>query len=263
MSSAEYPQLKVEVANHTAVVTVNRAKALNALNVEVLYSLERVFKDLAMNKEVLGAIVTGDGDKAFIAGADIWAMQAMSQLEAKHFATFGHRVMDTIENFPHPVIAAVNGFALGGGCELALACDFIYAASEARLGLPEVNLGIFPGFGGTQRLVRAIGPQKAKELIFTARILSAEEAKEWGFVNLVCPLEDLIPTCQNTLQTIYSKGPVAIGMAKELVNAGANHTISEGLHLERNSFAAVFGTEDKTEGLAAFLEKRPAKFQGK
>lgn len=259
----DYPELALEIRERTAIVKINRPKALNALNRDVLCSLEKVFDDLRLNADVLGVIVTGEGDKAFVAGADIVAMQDMPILHAKHFADYGHKVMSSIENFPRPVIAAVNGFALGGGLELALACDFIYASQTAKLGLPEVNLGIFPGFGGTQRLTRAIGIQKAKELIFTAKMLSAEEGKAWGLVNEVLPADQLIAACEKTLKTIYGKGPVAISIAKELVNAGVNTSFDAGLHLERNSFAAVFGTDDKQEGMRAFVEKRPAAFQGK
>lgn len=259
----EYPSLLVEITDRTAIIKINRPKALNALNQEVLCSLRDVFKDLSITPNVLGVIITGEGDKAFVAGADIAAMQEMPILHAKYFAEFGHTVMDAIENFGRPVIAAVNGFALGGGLELALACDFIYAADTAKVGLPEVNLGIFPGFGGTQRLTRAIGPQKAKELIFTAKTLSAADAKDWGIINAVFPATELLEVCKKTLATIYSKGPVAVSLAKSLITAGAGGTIDAGLKLERASFATVFGTEDKAEGLKAFLEKRPAQFQGK
>ena len=260
---AEYANLTVDVRDHTAIVKINRPKALNALNLDVLCNLRDAFQALSLNADVLGVMVTGEGDKAFVAGADITAMQDMSVLNAKHFAEFGHAVMDAIENFPRPVIAAVNGFALGGGLELALACDFIYASETAKMGLPEVNLGIFPGFGGTQRLTRALGIHKAKELIFTAKMLSASEAKTWGLVNEVVAPADLIAACQKVLNTIYSKGPVAISLAKALVTAGANDSVAAGLKLERASFAAAFSTEDKVEGMAAFLEKRPAQFKGK
>lgn len=259
----QYPTLLVELRNHTALIKVNRPKALNALNREVLCDLHTAFKDLTLNPDVLGVIVTGEGDKAFVAGADIPSMQEMTVLHAKHFVDFGHSVMDAIERFPRPVIAAVNGFALGGGLELALACDFIYAAETARLGLPEVNLGIFPGFGGTQRLARTIGLAKAKELVFTARMLNAMEAKAWGIVNEVLKPEELLSACEKVLQGIYTKGPVAVSIVKEVMNAGANRTVESGLALERNSFPTVFSTDDKKEGMSAFLEKRPAVFKGK
>lgn len=259
----QYSTLLVELRNHTALIKVNRPKALNALNREVLCDLHTAFKDLALNPDVLGVIVTGEGDKAFVAGADIPSMQEMTVLHAKHFVDFGHSVMDAIERFPRPVIAAVNGFALGGGLELALACDFIYASETAKLGLPELNLGIFPGFGGTQRLSRAIGLAKAKELIFTARMLNAVEAKAWGIVNEVFKPEELLGACEKVLQGIYTKGPVAVSIVKEVMNAGANRTLESGLALERNSFPTVFSTDDKKEGMSAFLAKRPAQFKGK
>lgn len=260
---AEYPNLIVDIVDRTAIIKINRPKALNALNLEVLCNLRDVFKDLSINPKVLGVILTGEGEKAFVAGADIAAMQEMTVLNAKYFAEFGHTVMDAIENFSRPVIAAVNGFALGGGLELALSCDFIYASDAAKLGLPEVNLGIFPGFGGTQRLARAVGIHKAKELIYTAKMLTAADAKAIGLVNEVVPAADLLSTCQKVLETIYTKGPVAISVAKSLITAGANSSVEAGLKLEKHGFASVFSTEDKAEGMKAFVEKRPAQFKGK
>ena len=246
-----------------AVVTINRPKALNAINDVVLTELTKAFRDIRHESRIKGVIVTGAGDKAFVAGADISAMQNMTVLEAEHFVELGHRCMRTIETCRVPVIAAVNGFALGGGMELALSCDFIYASSNAKLGLPEVNLGIFPGFGGTQRLGRLIGKNRAKELIYTARILSAQEAFDIGIVNKVSEPNQLMEEVKKTIGTILKKGPVAIALAKKVINEGTDLSLEAGLKLEESTFPMIFATEDKNEGVKAFLEKREANFKGK
>lgn len=258
-----YENLSVEIQDRIATVKVNRPKALNALNEGVLNDLLSFFQEAATNNDIGAVLLTGEGDKAFVAGADIAAMQEMTALEAARFAGLGHCCMSVIENHPKPVLAAVNGFCLGGGLELALSCDFIYASEKAKVGLPEVNLGIFPGFGGTQRLSRLIGKNKAKELIFTARMLGAQEAASWGITNRVCAPENLLHEARETLSEILSKGPVAVRLAKEAVNRGTDLDMTSGLSLERNTFPLVFATEDKVEGMSAFLEKRKAAFKGK
>jgi len=255
--------IKVENKEGIANVTVTREKALNALNAEVLKELRQTFSELSGNPEVRSVIITGAGDKAFIAGADIAAMSKMTVSEAAAFAELGHETMNTIAACSQPVIAAVNGFCLGGGLELALSCDFIYASEKAKLGLPEVGLGLYPGFGGTQRLSRIVGPAKAKELIFSARMLSAEQAAAWGIVNKVCAPESLLEEAQKCAAEINTKGPVAISLAKKVINQGHNESLTVGLELEKGSFARCFDTEDLKEGLAAFLEKRAADFKGK
>ncbi len=259
----EYKNLLVEIKNGLCTVKINRPKALNALNGEVLLDLLNVIHDINKNSEIRVVTITGEGDKAFVAGADIAAMKEMTPLQAKEFCDLGHHVMRLIETCRRPVIAAVNGFCLGGGLELALSCDFIYASEIAKLGLPEVNLGIFPGFGGTQRLSRLIGKNKAKELIYTARILSAKEAHEWGIVNKICSPIELMKDVEVTAQEIMKKGPVAIEIAKRAINDGADLDLASGLAMERAAFPLIFATEDKTEGVSAFLEKRPAQFKGK
>lgn len=246
-----------------AIIKVNRPKVLNAINAQVLTELKACFEGIKNNHSLRGAILTGSGEKAFVAGADIAAMQNMTALDARRFVELGHQTMRTIETMPFPVLAAVNGFALGGGLELALSCDFIYASQNAKLGLPEVNLGIFPGFGGTQRLPRVIGRSRAKELIYTARMLSAEEALSWGLVNKVVDPTSLLDECKKTMETIAKKGPVAISVAKQVVNEGADLSLTSALHLEETAFPLMFATEDKTEGVRAFLDKREAKFNGK
>lgn len=255
--------LLVTIENHVATVAVNRPKALNAINGQVLADLISVFSTLKNNADVKGVILTGAGEKAFVAGADIASMQTMTVIEATQFGELGHACMRTIETFPKPVIAAVNGFCLGGGLELALSADFIYAAKTAKLGLPEVNLGIFPGFGGTQRLPRLIGKALAKELIFTAKMLSADEALTLGIVNKVCEPAELIAEVRKTLDVILSKGLVAVALAKKAVNEGTDLPLASGLAFEGVTFPLTFSTEDKAEGVGAFLEKRPAQFKGK
>lgn len=255
-----YESIQLTQEGKVATVTINRPKVLNALNESVLTELLHCFTELAKNNSVQAVIVTGSGDKAFVAGADIAAMQNMTVLEAHRFGELGHKAMAAVENCPVPVIAAVNGFALGGGLELALACDFIYASNNAKLGLPEVNLGIFPGFGGTQRLPRLIGKNRAKELIYTAKMISAEEALQIGIVNKVVEPAQLQEEVQKTVQTILKKGPVAISLAKKTINEGTDLPLSSGLALESVTFPSTFATEDKQEGVKAFLEKREAKF---
>lgn len=259
-----YENLLLEIKDGLAQVTINRPKALNAINRGVLEDLLAAFGDIYKNKsEINGVVITGSGEKAFVAGADIAAMKDMSALDAEEFTQLGHCCMRVIETCPVPVVAAVNGFALGGGLELALACDFIYASKTAKLGLPEVNLGLFPGFGGTQRLARAIGRQRAKELIFTADMLSAEEAMAMGFVNKVFELEELMPAVTKTLKKIAAKGPVAVSLAKKCINEGTDLPLASGLMLEQTQFPLTFATEDRREGVTAFLEKRAAQFKGK
>ncbi|HBF13061.1 MAG TPA: hypothetical protein DDW49_06705 [Deltaproteobacteria bacterium] len=253
----------LNIENSIATVTINRPKALNALNDTVLKELAQTFQDLSVKPEVRAVIITGSGDKAFVAGADIVSMQDMPALKAKEFVELGHATMRTIETFPHPVIAAVNGFALGGGLELALSCDFIYASKTALLGLPEVNLGIFPGFGGTQRLSRLVGRNRAKELIFSAKNLNADEACQLGIVNKVCEPASLMEDVKKTLGTILKKGPVAISLVKKVINDGSDLDLVSGLALEACTFPITFATSDKNEGIKAFLEKRPAQFTGK
>ncbi|OGQ08169.1 MAG: hypothetical protein A3G32_08495 [Deltaproteobacteria bacterium RIFCSPLOWO2_12_FULL_40_28] len=258
-----YETITVGIEAGVATITINRPKVLNALNETVLTELTKAFRDLKKEASLRAAIITGSGDKSFVAGADIAVMQEMTPLEAKAFVDLGHKCMHAIETAFFPVIAAVNGFALGGGLELALACDFIYASKNAKLGLPEVNLGIFPGFGGTQRLSRLIGKNKAKELIYTAKILNADEALGWGIVNSVYEPADLLGAVKKTIDTILKKGPVAISLVKRVINDGTDLDLTSGLSLEALTFPVIFSTEDKKEGVKAFLEKREAKFIGR
>ncbi|HEX5037913.1 MAG TPA: enoyl-CoA hydratase-related protein [bacterium] len=258
-----FPNLLLEKKDFIATVTVNREKALNALNPDVLKDIQSCFSQLSTDNEVRAVVVTGAGDKAFVAGADISAMSTMSEADAVEFGKLGHAAMNAVDHCRKPVIAAVNGFCLGGGMELALSCDFIYASEKAKLGLPEVNLGLFPGWGGTQRLARLVGKGVAKELIFTAKVIGAADALAFGIVNKVSKPEDLLNDARAAAAEICKKGPVAVQLAKQVINEGFDQPLPHGLEKEKTTFPKCFTTQDLKEGLAAFLEKRPAKFQGK
>lgn len=246
-----------------AVVTIDNQPALNALNAATLTQLEQTFDELAKNSEVKGVILTGAGEKSFVAGADISEFIAISGMEAPEFMGRGQRIFDKIEDFPLPVIAAVNGYCLGGGNELAMCCDIRLAAENAVFGQPEVNLAIIPGYGGTQRLARLVGPGKAKEIIFADERISAQEALRIGLVERVVPKGQAVEESIKLLKKILSKGPVAVRMAKKAINEGLKMPLAEGLRWEALLNGVCFGTEDKNEGAKAFLEKRPARFQGK
>ncbi|WP_437577809.1 enoyl-CoA hydratase/isomerase family protein [Sorangium sp. So ce887] len=255
----------VERAGHVAIVTIQRPDKLNALNPAVLGELTAAFHDLlapAEGNEVRAAVLTGAG-KAFVAGADIAEMAAMNSIAAKRFADAGHRLGDLIETAPFPVIAAVNGFALGGGCELALACDFIYAAEGAKLGQPEVNLGVIPGFGGTQRLLRRVGPGRARELIYSGDMITAEQALSFGLVNAVFPATELLARARDTALKIASRGPLAVAAAKRVILRGESLDLAAANELEAQAFAALFGSDDQQLGMKAFLAKSQAAFIGK
>ncbi len=245
-----------------AVITFNRPKALNALNAALLAEFDAALDAVESDPAVRVLVLTGTGEKAFVAGADIKEINRLGPLGAKRFARRGADRITRLTRLPVPVIAAVNGFALGGGTEMALACDFIYAAQSARFGLPEINLGIIPGFGGTQRLPRLIGPARARELIYTGRMIDADEALELGIVNRVCADDQLMDTVQETARLIASKGRVALRAAKQAVNTGLNVDLDSGLALENDAFALCLASPDAREGTGAFLEKRPAAFNG-
>jgi len=258
-----YQNLILNKEGFIATVTVNREKALNALNVDVLKEIHDCFSALSKDTEVRVVIVTGAGDKAFVAGADIASMSQMTPTDAIEFGKLGHAAMDAVDQCAKPVIAAVNGFCLGGGMELALSCDFIYASEKAKLGLPEVNLGLFPGWGGTQRLSRLVGKGRAKEMIFSAKIISVQEAFDAGIVNKICKPEELLNEVKAVAAEICKKSPMAVQLAKKTLSQGFDLPLAQGLDLEKNTFPKCFETEDLKEGLAAFLEKRPANFNGK
>lgn len=258
----EFETLLVEISEGIATLSINRPKALNALNAQVLGELQCAFAGLESNAEVGCVILTGTGEKAFVAGADISAMQALDPVSARTFALMGQKVFAAIENFPKPVIAAVNGFALGGGCELAMTCDLRIASETARFGQPEVSLGVIPGFGGTQRLPRLVGKGRAMELTLTGDMIDAQEACRIGLVNKVVPQAELLATARKTASKILSKGQVAVRLGKEAIHTGLELDLSKACSYEADLFGLCFATADQKEGMQAFIEKRPAQFKG-
>jgi enoyl-CoA hydratase len=254
--------IDIERADAIATITMNRPEALNAFNTAQLGELLAAVRQLGAEEAIRAIIITGAGERAFAAGADIKEMEAKAPLEAKAFAELGHAVCAAIERAPQPTIAAVNGFALGGGCEIALACDIRLAAERAVLGQPEVALGIFPGWGGTQRLPRLIGPGLAKELIFTGRSVNAVEALRIGLVNAVHPAQELLAKARELAGQIAAQGPLAVRHAKVAINHAFGDTLG-GFEQEQQLFALLFGTADQREGMAAFAARRKATFIGK
>jgi len=257
-----YNTLTYEEAEGIATITITRPKSLNALNAEVLDELLSLLENIGKDEAIRVLIFTGAGEKAFVAGADISELAEFTPLQAKHFAEKGHCVMDRLQALPIPVLAAVNGFAMGGGLELALACDFIYASEHAKFGQPEINLGIIPGFGGTQRLSRIVGKNIAKEIIFTGKTLSAEEGEKLGFVNKVVPAESLMEESRKTAKAMAAKGKVSLNAAKHAVNRGMDVDLATGGRIEIDAFALCLASPDAREGTSAFLEKRKPDFKG-
>ncbi|PRD46994.1 enoyl-CoA hydratase/isomerase family protein [Sphingobacterium haloxyli] len=250
----------LDIKNNTAYITVNRPDKLNALNTLVLKELSEILTTLEANEDVRGIILTGAGDKAFVAGADIKEFQEFSSDEAWQLSKSGQEeVMDNLYTFPKPVIAAINGFALGGGLELAMACHIRVASEEAKMGLPEVSLGIIPGYGGTQRLPQLVGRGKALEMIMTGDIIEAKDGLQWGLVNHVVPQGELISTCERLLEKMYQRSSSAIAAAIRAVNIGLMEP-ERGYEEEMDAFANAFDTPDFQEGVAAFLEKRKPNF---
>lgn len=258
----QFTNILCEIEKSTATITINRPKALNALNRETLEEIITCFGELDKNSAILAVIITGVGEKAFIAGADISYMHQFDVLAAREFGRLGHEAMAAIETFSRPVIAAVNGFALGGGCELSLACDLRIASENAKFGQPEVNLGVIPGFGGSQRLPRLVGKGLASELLYTGDIINAEEACRIGLVNRVVPLPQLLPECLGIAEKISQKGPVAVKFCKELVNSGMEMDLTRACMYEADLFGMCFASEDQKEGMKAFLDKRTPEFKG-
>lgn len=254
--------ITVEIEGGTALVTISRPKVLNALNHETLQELDEAMAGLEKNDAVLAIILTGSGEKAFVAGADISFMQTLGPLKAREFARIGQAVFSRIENLTKPVIAAVNGFALGGGCELAMACDIRVASENAKFGQPEVTLGIMAGFGGSQRLPRLVNPGLAKEILFTGDMYDAQSALKMGLVGHVVPSADLIGFCKAMAGRIAASGPVAVRLTKEAVNQGLEMDLEKAFALEADLFGLCFTTSDQKEGVSAFLEKRKAVFKG-
>jgi enoyl-CoA hydratase len=255
--------LTVERDGAVAIVTVNRPDALNALDVATLTALRDVLEEIRSDDATRAVVLTGAGDRAFVAGADIKYMSELDVAEAKAWGALGHETGHLLETMPQATLAAINGFALGGGCELALACDIRYASTRAKLGQPEINLGIIPGWGGTQRLARATTLGYAKELILTGRTVDAEEAERRGLVDAVFEPEQLLPRTLETARLLASKSPVAIAAAKDAVNRALQGDHPANLAAEADRFGELFASEDAKEGLAAFVEKRDPNFAGR
>lgn len=257
----DYTNITHEVKDGILIVTINRERALNALNRDTVKELQQLFSYHWTDDSLRCVIITGAG-KAFVAGADITELADTDVRSGTELAAHGQYLMKSIMNFPKPVIAAINGFALGGGCELAMACDIRLASDKAKLGQPEVNLGIIPGYGGTQRLPRLVGKGKAMQLILTGEMISAEEAHRIGLVDEVYPADELMDKTMEMAKLIASKGPIAIAMAKECINRGLDVNLTAGCDLEKANFGSICGTGDKNEGMEAFLEKRKPDFTG-
>jgi enoyl-CoA hydratase len=258
-----YENVKVEVRDGILFITIDRPKVLNALNAATVEEIYHLFAAAHDDPTIKAVILTGGGEKAFVAGADINELAQKTPITGKETSERGQFVLAYIEKFPKPVIAAINGFALGGGCEIALACHIRIASEKAHLGLPEVTLGIIPGYGGTQRMARLLGKGKALELICTGDRISAAEAERIGLVNKVVPADQLMAVAEEMARKIMSRGPLAIRAAIEAVNMGSEMSIREGEFLEATLFGLLCASEDTKEGMNAFLEKRPANFKGK
>lgn len=260
----ELKNVILEKEDHLAIVTINRPKALNALNSETLNDINAVLDDLEKDKNIYAVILTGAGEKSFVAGADIAEMKDLNEEEGRKFGELGNKVFRRLETLDKPVIAAVNGFALGGGCEISMACDIRIASETALFGQPEAGLGITPGFGGTQRLARIVGIGRAKELIYSAQNIKADEAYRIGLVNKVVPLEELMATAKKLAGKIMRNAPVAVKLCKDAINRGMQVDIDTAVNIEAEDFGKCFATEDQTEGMTAFLERRKEKnFQNK
>jgi enoyl-CoA hydratase len=259
----DFERLNIQVQDQVALVTVDQPEVLNCLNQATLEELERVFSERLQQEDVGAVIVTGAGEKAFVAGADVKELVKLDPLGARLKSSRGHRLMEMIEGFPKPVIAAINGFCLGGGCELALACHLRLASEKAQIGLPEVKLGLIPGYGGTQRLPRLVGKGRAMEMILSGESISAQKALKIGLVNEVVAADDLIPRCLEVAGKILQNAPLAVRYSIEVMNHGLEMPLREATHLEATFFGLVCGTQDMNEGTRAFLEKRKPKFRGK
>lgn len=260
---SEYQSLLVEKQDGIAFITINRPAALNALNETTICELNKVTEEIEKDSAVFAVILTGSGEKAFVAGADITELRQVTALQAREFSKYGQSVFNRIENLPKPVIAAVNGYALGGGCELALSCDIRIASEKARFGQPEVLLGVTPGYAGTQRLPRLIGKGRAKELLFTGEQIDAAEAYRIGLVNKVVPHDQLIKAAKEMALKIMSRAQIAVRLNKAAINEGLDMDFESGQAYEAEVFGLCFATEDQKEGMTAFVEKRKANFIGR
>ncbi|TAG55133.1 MAG: enoyl-CoA hydratase [Cytophagales bacterium] len=257
-----FKNIKTSINNGIMIITISRQERLNALNFETLGELNKVIKELYNDISIMGAIITGEGEKAFVAGADITEISKLNEMNGRKSAETGQEIFQMIENCPKLIIAAVNGYALGGGCELAMACHLRVMSENAKFGQPEINLGIIPGYGGTQRLPWLVGKGKALELMLTADMVNANDAKEMGWANYITSQENLIPKCLEILNKIITKPAISVGLIIDCVNT-AFHKQEDGFQTEANAFAACISTGDFKEGTAAFIEKRVPVFKGK
>lgn len=259
----ELKNVILETEGNLATITINRPKALNALNSDTLRELDIVIDSIENNSDIYCVIVTGAGQKAFVAGADIAEMKDLNSTEGEEFGLLGNKVFRRLETLDKPVIAAISGFALGGGCELAMACDIRIASEKARFAQPEAGLGITPGFGGTQRLPRLVGTGKAKELIYTCAMINAEEALRIGLVNKVVPVESLMDEAKKMANSIITNAPIAVKLCKDAINRGTQVDMDSAIKVEAEDFGRCFDSEDQLEGMTAFLEKRAKNFQNR
>jgi len=258
----DYNNILFEISGNVAVLKFNRPKALNAVNHEVFREMNDALDRIVSDRDIKVLILTGEGDKAFVAGADIAHMVELSPLQLKEFSRNGQEFLFRLERLPMPVIACVNGFALGGGCEIAMACDFIYASENARFGQPEITLGVIPGFGGTQRLSRYVGKAMAKELCMTGAMINAQEAKALGLINKIFPKDKLWEETMKTANSIAGYGKVALRAIKECIGRGLDVDLQDGCYMEREAFGLISTSPDQKEGMTAFLEKRKPVFKG-
>ncbi|WP_032120638.1 short-chain-enoyl-CoA hydratase [Clostridium amazonitimonense] len=259
----ELKNVILEKEGNIAIVTINRPKALNALNSETLKELDIIVDELENDESIYAVVLTGAGEKAFVAGADITEMKDLTTIEGRKFSVLGNKVFRRIENLEKPVIAAIHGFALGGGCELAMACDIRIATEKAKFAQPEVGLGITPGFGGTQRLARHVGLGIAKEMIFTGRMMKSDEALRIGLINKIVEVEKLMEEAKAMANLIASNAPIAVTLSKVAINRGMQCDIDTALMYEAEAFGQCFSTEDQKEGMSAFVEKRDKNFKNK
>jgi enoyl-CoA hydratase len=262
LKTIRYEVAETPEGHKIGTLQIARSAALNALNRQVMNDLKLLVHDLELKHELRALIVTGEGEKAFVAGADIKEMEHLNPSQARELSLHGQALLHKLGELPFPVIAAVNGFALGGGLELALACDFIIASNKAQWGLPEVTLGLIPGYGGTQRLLRQLGPALAKRVAMSGEMFSAQQGYEWGLFTQICEPTQLMTTAKKVAETLAKRAPLALRWVKEAISAGADKTLLEGSKIEAELFARTFETKDRSEGVKAFIEKRPASFQG-
>lgn len=259
----EFNNVLLEKEGNIAILTINRPKALNALNSETLQDLDKVLEQLENESDIYAVILRGAGDKSFVAGADISEMKNLNEEQGKEFGLLGNKVFRRLENLDKPVIAAISGFALGGGCELAMACDIRIASEKAKFAQPEAGLGITPGFGGTQRLPRLVGTGVAKEMIYTGRIVKADEALRIGLINKVVSPELLMEEAKKLADMISINAPIAVKLCKDAINRGTQVDIDSAIVIEANDFGKCFDTEDQKEGMSAFIERREKNFKNK